>query len=352
VPTRDRVLTQRELNRALLARQLLLDRARLPLPKALERVGSIQAQYAPSMYIGLWTRLTGFERAALTRALERRAVIQATLQRVTIHLVSRRDYWPTELAVRAARRPLWLRQPGRGVTEAEMQDAARRLKAALDATPDGTMTRREVEALLGTPHAGGVGLWLSLVRVPPSGTWERRRADRYGDAERWVGPPGEATAADGVALMVRRYLTGFGPATRAEIADWCGLPVAAVRAALDGMALRRFRGPAGAELVDLPRLALPDPDTPAPVRFLPTFDATLLAHARRTQILPEVYRARIFHTKMPQSVGTFLVDGQVAGIWRAPADDGRVRWEAFTRLDAATRREVAQEADALSALHA
>src|ERR687898_228821 len=104
-----RTLTQRELNRALLARQLLLERGRMPLPKALERIGGIQAQYAPSMYVGLWSRLEGFERETLTRALERRAVVQGTLMRATIHLVSRADYWPLAVAVREARRAHWQR---------------------------------------------------------------------------------------------------------------------------------------------------------------------------------------------------------------------------------------------------
>jgi Winged helix DNA-binding domain len=103
----ERILTQRELNRALLARQLLLERARTPLPRALERIGGIQAQYAPAMYIGLWSRLDGFERDALTRALQRRSVVQGTLLRATIHLVSARDYWPFAVAVRRARRESW-----------------------------------------------------------------------------------------------------------------------------------------------------------------------------------------------------------------------------------------------------
>ena len=104
MPPTSRVLTQRELNRALLARQLLLERSSLPLPRALERIGGIQAQYAPSMYLGLWSRLRDFRRDALTRALERRTVVQATLMRSTIHLVSARDYWPLADGVRGPRR--------------------------------------------------------------------------------------------------------------------------------------------------------------------------------------------------------------------------------------------------------
>ena len=114
--------------------------------------------------------------------------------------------------------------------------------------------------------------------------------------------------------------------------------------------LRRFRGPDGQELVDLPRAPLPDPETPAPVRFLPIWDATLLAHARRTQILPDQHRGKVFSSKTPQSMATFTVDGRVAGTWRY--EKGRVRTEPFGRLDAAARREVAAEAERLAGLHA
>jgi hypothetical protein len=133
----DRVLTPRALNRAVLARQLLLERADLPLPKALERIGGIQAQYAPSMYIGLWTRLRGFARADLTHALEQGAVVQATLMRVTIHLVSRADYWPMALAVREARRRLWLRASpaARGLGEDDLAAAAALLRERLATEP-------------------------------------------------------------------------------------------------------------------------------------------------------------------------------------------------------------------------
>ena len=176
-----RTLTRRELNRALLARQLLLERARVPLPRALERIGGIQAQYAPSMYIGLWSRVEGFERDALTAALERRSVIQATLMRVTIHLVSRADYWPLALATREARRALWLRRPAPVPSADAMEAAAQTLRAHVG---DGTISRKDLERLLGKTEAGGVGLWVDLVRAPPSGTWERRRADLYALSER------------------------------------------------------------------------------------------------------------------------------------------------------------------------
>ena len=340
-----RTLTRRELNRALLARQLLLERGRMPLPRALERVGGLQAQYAPSMYVGLWSRVEGFERDALTAALERRSVIQATLMRSTIHLVSRRDYWPFAVATRAARRASWTRaypELGDGMAE-----AARTLRRRLDG--GGTLRRSEVEALLGKPRARGVGLWLDLVRVPPSGTWERRRADLYAAAEDWLGEPAvdfEAAAEH----LVQRYLAGFGPASRADVASWSGLPPAALAPVLERLALRRFRSEEGEELLDLPRAPLPDPETPAPPRFLPTWDATLLVHARRTCLLPEEHRPAIFSSRNPHSLPTFLVDGVVAGTWKH--ERGGVRLDPFAPLDGAARKALREEADRLAELHA
>jgi uncharacterized protein YcaQ len=337
-----RTLTQRELNRALLARQLLLERGRMPLPKALERIGGIQAQYAPSMYIGLWSRLEGFERDALTRALERRSVVQATLMRHTIHLVSRADYWPLALAVRESRRAHWMKAMRDPPSPQAMAGAARTLRGAMN----GTISRREIEALLGRPRSSGVGLWIDLVRVPPSGTWDRRRADLFADAEQWIGPEPEIEQAAATVELVRAYLRGFGPATVAEIANWAGLGGDSVSAALARLEPRRFRAEDGARLFDLPRLPLPDSKTPAPVRFLPTWDATLLAHARRAQILPEEHRARVFNPSTPHSEATFLVDGRVAGTWRP--DGKRIEVEPFDRLDPAARRGLAAEAERLA----
>jgi hypothetical protein len=340
-----RTLSERELNRALLARQMLLERAKTPLPRALERMGGLQAQYAPSMYIGLWSRLEGFERDQLTRGLERRSVIQGSMMRATIHLVSKRDYWPFVVGIRQAQRTWWLRTHGRDLDAKAIAANDRKVRRAFDG---GTLTRAELEAVLGT-RLGLAGLFLDLVRVPPSGTWERRRADLYALAEDWVGPE-SATEADGIELLVRRYLQGFGPARPAEIADWASLDVKTTRHTLERLDLRRFHDEHGKELVDLPRLPLPDADTPAPVRLLPVWDATLLVHARRTQILPERHRPRIFNVRTPQSVNTFLVDGQVAGTWRY--DKGRVKVEPFGRLAKGGRAELDEEAERLAAFHA
>ena len=340
-----RTLTERELNRALLARQLLLERAKTPLPRALERIGGIQAQYAPSMYIGLWSRLEGFERDQLTRALERKSVVQGTLMRTTIHLVAKGDYWPFVVGIRRRRREQWVK--AHKADRRKIEAAARRAKPHL---AKGPLTQAELDAALKAEAAtrNGVGLFLDVVRVPPSGTWDRRRADIYALAEDWVGPE-KVTEDEGLERLICRYLSGFGPARPDEIANWAGVAKPDIAGALERVELRRFEDEQGKELIDLPRLPLPDADTPAPVRFLPVWDATLLAHARRTQILPEKYRSRVFNTKTPHSVNTFLVDGQVAGTWKY--EKGKVKVEAFGRLPKGVRAEVDDEAERLAEFH-
>jgi hypothetical protein len=338
-------LGERQLNRALLARQLLLERGRLPIPAALERIAGIQAQYAPAMYVGMWTRVDGLERDDVTRALEERTAIQATLMRGTIHLVSASDYWPLAIAVRRARREHWLRVR-REHDAAQMAAAARRLRRRLAGGP---MRRMEIEELVGKDVAVGIGLWLEMVRVPPSGTWERRRADLYAAAENWLEPLRVAAAA-AAEHLIRSYLRGFGPASRADIASFTGLKIGSLPAVLKRMELVRHRDAAGEELLDLPGAPLPDPDTPGPVRFLPVWDSTLLVHARRTGILPEDLRPRVFHVKNPHGTPTFLVDGTVAGAWRY--QNGRVTLDPWRRLDRATGRALDEEAEHLAAFHA
>jgi hypothetical protein len=341
-----RTLTQRALNRALLARQLLLERARLPLPRALEAVGGLQAQYAPSMYLGLWSRLEGFTRPALTGALEDRSAIQATLMRVTIHLVAREDYWPFALATRDARRTWWVRARRGEPSAAAMAGAARTLRRRL--AGGGEITRKELDALIGKDRAQGVGLWVDLVRKPPSGTWERRRADLFALAEDWIGPP-DVRPADGAAHLARRYLAAFGPASRKDVASFTGIALAPLGKVLARLELRRFASEDGEELLDVPDGLLPHPETPAPPRFLGTWDANLLVHARRTGVLPEEHRPRIFGTKTPQSFPTFLVDGAVAGTWRYA--DGEVALSPFAELATADAAAVRAEADRLAAWH-
>jgi hypothetical protein len=355
-----RILTTRELNRALLARQLLLERPDLPPDRALAAVCGLQTQHAPSGYLGLWSRTAGFRRTDLTAALERAAVVQGWVMRSTIHMVAADDYVPFTAAVRRARRVQWLRAEKRaaGIDMAAVATAVRRHLA------DGPLPQTRLVALLaaeGYPRVAftGAQLWVDLLRVPPAGTWDRPRATVFALVEHVL--PGASPVPggtlddspdEGVArgLLVTRHLAAFGPASVHDVASFTGLPLAEVRAVLARGGLRRFRDEAGGELVDVPDGPLPDAATPAPVRFLPTWDATLLVHARRTQLLPEAYRSRVFATTMPRSVPTFLVDGQVAGTWRYA--EGRVVTAPFHDLPAAAHRAVAAEAERLAAFHA
>jgi winged helix DNA-binding protein len=339
----DRVLTQRELNRALLARQLLLERVRLPLPRAVERMGGIQDQYAPSAYVAMWARVDGFERDDLTRALERRTLIQGTLLRGTIHVVSRRDYWPWVEAIREPQRE-WLQRAWPQLAALDRDRINRTLR---DALRDGPRNRKELVELVGKDAFQAADL--DLVRVPPSGTWEHRRAHLYAAAEDWVGP-NDARAEDGQELLVRRYLAAFGPAGAADIARWAGIGADRVTRALQRIRLRRFRDEQGRELVDLPRAPLPDPETPAPPRFIGHFEGLLWVHARRTGVLPEDFRKIIFDTKLPASMAVFLLDGVVAGGWRY--ERGRIELQPLRRLTRAERADLKEEQERLRAFHA
>jgi winged helix DNA-binding protein len=327
-----RILTTRELNRALLARQLLLRRSRLSLPRAVEQMGGIQAQYAPSAYIALWTRLEQFALAQLTRALRRRTVVQGTLLRGTIHIVSRRDYWFWAEAIRAPDRA-WLARVHPKVAARDLRHAEATLRETLRERP---RTREELIELIG--RGAFFATDVNLVRVPPSGTWERRRANLYGLAEDWVGPL-NATPEQGVALLIRRYLAAFGPSRPVDIRQWARLAPGAVEATAERMPLRTFRDEQGRTLVDLRRAPLPGADVRAPARLLPTWDATLLVHARRSAILPEEFRPLVFNSKNPASLSTFLVDGAVAGCWRIERARDRATLEltAFRRIDQASR---------------
>jgi hypothetical protein len=347
----ERVLSTRELNRAVLARQLLLERSLLPIARAVERVAGLQTQYAPSAYIALWSRLRDFQRDSLTRALDQRLVVQGTLMRSTIHIVSARDFVRFAPGVTQGRRDWWLRVVRHQSDGLDMDKVARLLRKRLS---EGPARATELRALLsaeglapiawsGAPH------WIDTVRVPPSGTWAQRRADLYGLADDWLGPE-RATQTEGLQHLVRRYLGGFGPAPVNDIADWAGVPRASLVPVIKRLRLRRFRSERGVELLDVTRAPLPAADTPAPVRFLPTWDATLLVHARRTLILPERYRPLVFHTKTPHSVPTFMVNGSVAGTWRH--ERGRIVLKPFEPLPKATMREIESEAARLSAFHA
>jgi len=278
-------------------------------------------------------------------------VIQGTLMRGTIHTVSADDYWPILAGIRRVNREWYTRIAAPALAGIDMEAAVRVVR---DLLADGPMRFAAIAAALdarGFPMAAAkaIGFSMDLVRVPPSGTWDARRADLYGLSEWWTTPV-DVSEDDGIEHLVRRYLGAFGPASPRDIASWMGLNVGQMKHVVEGMELVAYRDEGGKPLLDLPGHPLPDPETPAPPRFIGVWEAMLLVHARRTGVLPEEHRSRVFSTRTPHSVNTFLVDGHVAGTWRY--DAGEVRTEPFSPLAPADRVAVDEEAHRLAAFHA
>ena len=346
---RVRTLTLRELNRATLARQLLLARRPLPVTKALERTGGLQAQWPPSPYLGLWSRIEGFRADDLVRAIARRRAVKATLMRTTLHLVSSSDYLAyaglfRERRISALQRQLALR--------GETADFAADGERIAELASEQPRSRGELLALLGRPKLElesrspwlvwfGLAAHAGLVSAPSASAWRSHTAGAtFVPARSWLGSDG---AGGDVAAthLVRRYLAAFGPASRADLAQWSGLPLGLLEAGLDALQLRRFADEGGRVLLDLPRAPLPAASVQAPVRFLPRWDNVLLAHDLRTRVLPEEYRKAVI-AKNGDVAETFLVDGIVAGTWSLAG--GRVDVRPFAPLPRGARRELEDEA--------
>jgi hypothetical protein len=316
-----RVLSDRELNRALLARQFLLKRVALSPGVAIERLAGLQAQWSPAPYIGLWSRLAKFAIADLERALAARTVVKATLMRGTLHLVSAKDYPALNIATTRSRPERWAPAARRLQNDDTIHRAtitfartARTRKALAD-----FLTTQGVAADLSRPMLW----WLIashgwLVHVPPSGTWAYRKSGDLIAADAWITSAREPELLEAVRTTVQRYLGAFGPATVDDVSSWSSIRAPAIRTALDtlGSKVRTFTDPRGRTLYDLRAAPLPAADTPAPVRFLPKWDSTLLAYAppERVRILSEAHR-KIVIAKNGDVAQTVLVDGMVAGTW-------------------------------------
>lgn len=309
----ERVLTLRELNRALLARQLLLERRKLGVQQAIEKLCAIQAQWPQSPYIALWTRLDGFRKEQLTRALEQHRVVKSTLFRITLHMTSARDYPYYAAAVLPAARETTPR-----VTTRQLEELSRRVRAAAMKAP---LTHEQVEAIAADEMGGR---WRTrtltpLVHLPPGGTWSHYGRVELRAMEAVLGVELPARE-DGAERLVRRYLAAFGPATQQDLLRFGGLRFGDIRAGLERVELCRFHDDRGRVLLDVPGEPLPDGDTPAPVRFLPKWDSAILAYAppERTRILPEKFRSAVIG-KNGDVAPTVLVDGFVAATWDVSA---------------------------------
>ena len=309
-------LTVRQLGRATLARQMLLERASAGVAEAVGRLAGMQAQEARPPFAGLWSRVEGFTRGDLHAALHDRAVVRATWLRATLHLVTADDY--------LALRPTLL--PGLGDAlrvlgkRAEGLEPEKVLPVARELLAEAPRTFGELRPLLAErfPEANdrtlgyATRLLLPLVMVPSDDRWGFPSVASFTLADEWLGKP--VAEDEAREKLARAYLAAFGPAAAADMQTWAGMKGA--KAVLDGLGdeLRTFKDERGRVLYDLPDAPRPDPDTPAPPRFLPEFDNLVLAHDDRTRVLPPEAKGLVV-TKNLRVRATFLLDGMAAGTW-------------------------------------
>ena len=298
----------------------------MTVTRAVERLAGLQAQWAPSLPVGLWTRLADFRPDALERALARKHLVRATLMRATIHLVSTRDYLRFHPPLAEAIR----RRYRRSFDTQELLELA----AFVEAETREPRPAREVRALVDEERWFRVLHHARLLRV----------GEHYVAADAWLDHP-YAPAHDGLRHLLRRYLAAWGPATAADAAAWTGLQVGELREALEEVGTRRLRDEQGRELYDLPRAPLPGGDVRAPVRLLPRFDNVVLSHADRTRVVADELRKTIIRAGEVDPV--VLVDGFVAGRWRRKNRRVQVEWLADVTRTA--RSEVDDEARRLEA---
>lgn len=347
------VLGRRALNRATLQRQLLLRRERLPVPDALERVVGLQAQAPLAPYVGLWSRLVDFEPTSLSELLASRAAVRGSAMRATVHLMTARDFLAVRPVVQSVLQRGFHGQFGRLTAGLDLAAVAAEGRRLLTERP---LTRAELARLLAErwPQARpdhlayAVSYLVPQLQVPPRGLWGRTGPAAMVPVESWLDGPLGTSDPDSLVL---RYLGAFGPATVADVSLWSGL--AGMREVVDRLRprLREFRGEDCAELLDLPDAPLPDPDTPAPPRFLPEYDNVLLSHADRTRVIPDGRRVPL-PPGNGAAVGTLLVDGLWSATWRTERRAGSATLvvSPFAPLPAPSADAVAEEGARLLAL--
>jgi hypothetical protein len=318
----ERILTTRELNRATLARQLLLERSPLGVFDAIKQLAGMQAQVANAPYTGLWTRLQTFQRDDLTQLYMRRQVVRGSSLRCTLHLMPAEDYLLFHPLIQPAlSRNLHIfasKTPGFDMASFEAE-----IRAYVKEQPrTGVELRAKMEELypgMGRPQiADSVRIHLALIQPPPAGLWGFTGRPTHTEATEWLGRPLAGPQA-GLREFVLRYLAAFGPASVNDLQAWSG--ATKLQGAVEALRpeLLTFRDEQGKELFDLPDAPRPAADVPAPVHFLPEFDNVLLAHADRKRIIADAYRPLVFGGEVPARdnvMRTFLVDGFVAGHWK------------------------------------
>ncbi|MEU0227072.1 winged helix DNA-binding domain-containing protein [Streptomyces sp. NPDC006284] len=346
------VLDTRALNRATLARQSLLARADRPVLDAVAHLGGMQAQEPQEPFVGLWSRLRAFTPSALSDLLTERRVVRTHLMRRTVHLVTADDVlaWRTRHDAMLRGRVLGTyRRELEGVDLDELAAAGRAVMSDGEPRSMSELARTVAGRWPQTaPRALGemlVAALIPMAQLPPRGLWRTRAGVRNLPLSAWLGrdvdpPPPPGSDPVGRA-MVRRYLAAYGPAASADLRAWCGLAglPAAVAAVRDELVT--FRDERGRELLDLPDAPRPDPETPAPVRFLPAFDNAVLGYQDRGRIIDDVHRGLSV-----AGARVTLVDGRVAATWTVEA--GTVTVTPLRRCSAAERAAVAEEGRALA----
>ncbi|WP_058042411.1 winged helix DNA-binding domain-containing protein [Streptomyces roseifaciens] len=352
------ILTVRALNRALLERQLLLRRTALPVLDAVEHLVGLQAQSPQDPYYALAARLDGFDPEELSGLLDSRAAVRIPVMRSTIHLVSARD-------CRA------LRSLFQVVQERSFQGNHGKRLGDVDLAAVAALAARLVAERPYTFHHLGLALaevWpdhapqdlamaartlLPLVQVPPRGLWGRSGPAAHTTADHWLGDRPASAPAPDLGATLLRYLAAFGPPSVKDVQKWCGLT--GLRSVVDGLrpGLRTFRDENGTELLDLPDAPLPDPGTPAPVRFLPEFDNISLSHADRARIVDPAHLRRIW--RVNRAAPTVVLDGFIRAVWRldrAVPETTTLVVEPFEEIRPADRAGLEEEAARVLAMAA
>ena len=331
---------------------MLLERASLPAAAPIERLVGMQAQVPIDPYVGLWSRLEGFQPEELAGLITTRRAVRASLMRATIHLVTARDMRRLRpLMDPVIERMFWTGSSfGRALDGVDVKALVAMVRELIDERP---RTRAELRPLLAkrrpdhdTDALSAIGYLLPVIQVPPRGVWGKGGQATWTTAEAWLGRTLDHNPS--IEDVVVRYLGGYGPAAVMDIQAWCGLTK--LGRVVEGLRprLRVFRDEAGRELFDLPDAARPDPDSPAPVRFLPEYDNALLGYKDRTRMIGDA-RRRLVDPGIPGSFRTFLVDGRVGGRWKLEREHATLTIEPIIRLTKRDTSDLKDEAAKLLA---
>jgi hypothetical protein len=350
-PLSPEILSQRALNRALLARQHLLERRQGSAAEEIEHLVGMQAQVPNSPYVGLWTRLEGFHPDELADLINTRRAVRLGLMRNTIHLVTARDCLEQRSHFQSLFERAWQTSHfGRNLVGIDIRAVIAEATLLMAEKPRtfselGKLLQRRWPDRDATSLAYAIRYLVPIVQVPPRGIWGKSAQATWTSTELWLRRP--LAAKPSIDKLVLRYLAAFGPATVSDVATWSGLT--GLRDVVERLRpkLRTFQDERGRELFDVPDGPLPDPDTPAPPRFLPEYDNLLIGHDDRTRVIDRAYRYSIF-------LGTLLVDGFIQGTWtiKRSRDGATLTIEPLRRLPKSDRVALEEEGQRLLAFAA